>query len=145
MGRAMRVISHVLILGLCTLVCEASYPTECSAYSTCNGLQGNCCPNFAGVNLACCFTGSLLMDAAKADAEAKKVEAGADADTAKAKAAGAAAQTEAEKFKTEQEAAAKKAAQIQSQIDDLNENAHGAQKAANDAAAQATHDATVAV
>jgi len=123
---------------------EAAYPTACSAYTTCAGLQGDCCPNMQGVNLACCFSGALQMDADKAEKEAAAVGAEAAKETASAKAAAGAAQAAADTAKKTQEAAAEKAKEIQSQIDDLNEHATAAQKKARQAAAEATNDATVA-
>merc|ERR1712232_1410512 len=130
-----------LVLSLFTAGVEASYPTACSEYSTCQGLQGNCCPNQEGVNLACCFSGALLKDA---EAEAKKIGAEAEAEEASAKKAASNAQSEADAFKQQQEAAAKELKTIQAKIDDLNEHATAAQKIARQAAAQATQDATVA-
>jgi len=134
----------VLVLSLFTAGVEASYPTACSEYSTCQGLQGNCCPNQEGVNLACCFSGALLKDAAAAEAEAKKIGAEAETEEASAKKAASNAQSEADTFKQQQEAAAKELKTIQAKIDDLNEHATAAQKIARQAAAQATQDATVA-
>merc|ERR1712050_645357 len=53
-------------------------------------------------------------------------------------------QAAADEAKKTQEAADKKAKEIQDQIDDLNEHATAAQKKAREAAAQATNDATAA-
>merc|ERR1712070_364234 len=78
----MAVRNCAVAVALLSQTSEAAYPTACSAYTTCAGLQGDCCPNMQGVNLACCFSGALQMDADAAEAEAKKVAAEADRDTA---------------------------------------------------------------
>merc|ERR1711972_131021 len=113
----MQGIVYTIVVAFFARVGEASCPTACSAYETCAGLQGDCCPNMAGINLACCFSGALMKDAA-------------------------AAKKEADAAKKQQEAAAKKAKAIQAQIEDLNAHATAAQKRANQAAREATNEAT---
>merc|ERR1712083_926018 len=107
-------------------------------------MGGDCCPNMQGVNLACCFSGALQMDADTAEQEAKKVAAEADKDTAAAKSAASAAQAAADEAKKTKEANEKEAADIQTKIDDLNDHATAAQKKSREAAVQATNDATAA-
>jgi len=123
---------------------EASYPTQCNAYTTCAHLQGDCCPNNMGVNLACCFSGALQMDADTASAEAKRVSDEADKETAQAEAAAAKAQAAVDDAKRTKEAADARAKKIQKEIDRLNKNSDAAQKKAQQAAAEATNDATAA-
>jgi len=140
----MQGLTLALIVGLTACGVDASYPTACSAYGTCAGLQGDCCPNMQGVNLACCFSGALLMDAAAADKVAAEVSAKAKKETSSAEAAATEAKEEASKAAGKKEAADKVATEIQGQIDTLNKNADAAQKRSSQAAAQATNDATVA-
>jgi len=95
----MKGLVYTIVVGFLARVGEASYPTACSAYKTCGGLQGDCCPNMDGINLACCFSGALMKDAAAAEKEAKAVQASAAAETAAAASAAAAAKKEAEAAK----------------------------------------------
>jgi len=140
----MQTLTYALIFGFLAHGVESSYPTACNAYSTCQGLAGDCCPTTSGVNLACCFTGALEMDANKAEKAAEAAEAAADKEAASAEAASAAAQAEAAKAKAQKDAADKRAAKIDKEIIDLKEHATAAQKKAQQAATQATNDATAA-
>jgi len=133
----------LLLLALCRGA-QAAYPTACAAYSTCQGLQGDCCPNNEGVNLACCFSGALVQIAEDAKKQAKDVNDEAEKETQRAKAAATAAAQEAKKAEGDEEEAANKAKQIQAKIEDLNAHATAAQKKSNEAAAEATNDANEA-
>jgi len=84
------------------------------------------------------------MDADAAESKAKKIGAEAATDTAAAKSAASAAQAAADHAKETREANDKKAKELQDQIDDLNAHATAAQKKSQEAAVEATNDATAA-
>merc|ERR1719343_27002 len=94
-----------LAAAACLLVSSVAQdlPKTCSAYTECDGLQGDCCPNMNGVMLDCCILGAVRMNAEALEAEANKTRAAAAEGSEEAASAAAKAK------KLEEEAAKKKA------------------------------------
>merc|ERR1712014_293621 len=72
---------------------DAGVPKSCSAMPECKGLQGDCCPNSAGVQLDCCILAGVRIAAEESEDLAKKSQAAADAAEKAAKAAEAKAES----------------------------------------------------
>merc|ERR1712083_1210382 len=81
-------------------IVRAGVPKSCSAMPECKGLQGDCCPNSAGVQLDCCILAGVRIkaeDADKAAKAAKQLAAAADKKAEEAHAVAAKALANAKK------------------------------------------------
>merc|ERR1712048_1239191 len=104
MGLSMACFVKIMITLLAMASGSAAFPKTCSAYTECDSLQGDCCPNKKGVMLDCCVLGAIRMEA-----EAAKSKAAEAKQAAKEAASLANEKEEAEKAAEESQKAAEQA------------------------------------